>query len=67
LLRGPRRDARRLPASQQVVQASHTERQTTLLVRASEPILDPAWTASAVGLEDLVLAYMAPEAAEVAG
>jgi len=67
LLTGPRRDPRRLPASQQVVQASHTERQTTLLVRTEEPILDPAWIASAVGLEDLVLAYMAPEAAEVAG
>jgi ABC-2 type transport system ATP-binding protein len=67
LLVGPRRDLRRLPASQRVVQASHTERQTTLLVRTDQPILDPAWTESAVGLEDLVLAYMAPEAAEVAG
>ena len=71
LLTGPRRDVRRLPASQRVVQASHTERQTTLLVRTEEPILDPAWTEAAVGLEDLVLAYMAPETApeiaEVAG
>jgi ABC-2 type transport system ATP-binding protein len=67
LLTGPRRDLRRLPAGQLVVQASHTERQTTLLVRTDEPILDPGWTEAAVGLEDLVLAYMAPERAEVAG
>ena len=32
--------------------------QTTLLVRTSGPVLDPAWTVSEVGLEDLVLAYM---------
>jgi len=67
LLIGPRRDPCRLPASQQVVQASHTERQTTLLVRTDQPILDPAWTESAVGLEDLVLAYMAPEVEVVGG
>jgi ABC-2 type transport system ATP-binding protein len=27
-------------------------------VRARGPVLDPAWTISEVGLEDLVLAYM---------
>jgi ABC-2 type transport system ATP-binding protein len=27
-------------------------------VRTSDPVLDPAWTVSEVGLEDLVLAYM---------
>jgi ABC-2 type transport system ATP-binding protein len=32
--------------------------QSTLLVRTSGPVLDPAWTVSEVGLEDLVLAYM---------
>ena len=32
--------------------------QTTLLVRTSGPVFDPAWTVSEVGLEDLVLAYM---------
>jgi len=58
LLSGPRRDPATLPDGQQVISASHTDRQTTLLVRTSDPILDPAWTISGVGLEDLVLAYM---------
>ena len=55
---GPRRDPDTLPAGQQVISASHTDRQTTLLVRTSDPVLDPAWTVSEVDLEDLVLAYM---------
>ena len=42
----------------QVISGSHTDRQSTLLVRADGPVLDPAWTVSEVGLEDLVLAYM---------
>jgi len=58
LLTGPRRDPATLPAGQQVISASHTDRQSTLLVRTSEPVLDPAWTVSEVGLEDLALAYM---------
>jgi ABC-2 type transport system ATP-binding protein len=58
LLSGPRRDPATLPAGQQVISASHTDRQTTLLVRTSDPVLDPAWTVSEIGLEDLVLAYM---------
>jgi ABC-2 type transport system ATP-binding protein len=58
LLSGPRRDPGTLPAGQQVISASHTDRQTTLLVRTSDEVLDPAWTAAEVGLEDLVLAYM---------
>ena len=57
-LTGPRRDLDRLPADQEVIEASHTDRQSTLLVRSDGPILDPAWTVEQVGLEDLVLAYM---------
>jgi len=59
-LSGPRRDPARLPTDQHVVAASHTDRQTTLVVRtdADAPIHDPAWTVSQLGLEDLVLAYM---------
>jgi ABC-2 type transport system ATP-binding protein len=59
LLTGPRRDERSLPGDQAVVRASHTDRQTTLVVRTTEPVLDPAWVVSDIGLEDLVLAYMA--------
>ena len=58
LLSGPRRDEGRLPAGMQVISGSHTDRQSTLLVRASGPVLDPAWTVTEIGLEDLVLAYM---------
>ena len=55
---GPRRDSRGLPADQHVIEESHTDRQTTLLVQTDQPILDPAWTTRSVTLEDLVLAYM---------
>jgi len=58
ILTGPRRDTRSLPRSQHLVQESHTDRQTTLLVRTTEPILDPRWTVADIGLEELVLAYM---------
>ena len=58
LLSGPRRDPGSLPDGMRVISASHTDVQSTLLVRTSGPVLDPAWTVSEVGLEDLVLAYM---------
>lgn len=59
---GPRDTA--LPESQVVIESSHTERQSTLLVRSDGPIVDPLWTVEAVGLEDLVLAYMGQGRAE---
>jgi ABC-2 type transport system ATP-binding protein len=57
-LTGARRDPATLPADQHLVAASHTDRQTTLLVRTEAPIYDPAWTVGQLSLEDLVLAYM---------
>jgi ABC-2 type transport system ATP-binding protein len=57
-LTGARRDPASLPADQHVISASHTDRQTTLLVRTDAPIHDPAWTVGRLNLEDLVLAYM---------
>jgi ABC-2 type transport system ATP-binding protein len=57
-LSGPRRDPASLPSGQQVVTASHTDVQSTLVVRADGPVLDPAWSVSELSLEDLVLAYM---------
>ena len=59
-LSGPRRDPATLPAGQEVIEESHTDKQTSLLVRTSEPVRDPAWAVTAVSLEDLVLAYMNP-------
>ncbi len=41
-----------------VIEESHAGKQITLLVRTSDPVLDPAWTVRPVSLEDLVLAYM---------
>ncbi|QQQ78298.1 ABC transporter ATP-binding protein [Saccharothrix sp. 6-C] len=58
-LTGPRRDVDTLPGDQRVVSARHTDRQTTVLVRTEAPILDPAWDVGELGLEDLVLAYLA--------
>ena len=60
---GPRRVPLTLPAGQEVIEASHTDRQSTVLVRTTEPIHDPAWTVEQVGLEDVVLAYMGQTAA----
>jgi ABC-2 type transport system ATP-binding protein len=60
---GPRRNPLTLPAGQEVIEASHTDRQSTLLVHTTDPIHDPAWTVEQVGLEDVVLAYMGQTAA----
>ncbi len=57
-LTGPRRDHRALPASWDVIEESHAGKQSTLLVRTEEPVLDPAWTVRPITLEDMVLAYM---------
>ena len=65
LLSGTRRDPATLPASQEVISASHTDRQSTILVRSTEPVLDPTWSVSQLDLEDLVLAYMGNTTASV--
>jgi ABC-2 type transport system ATP-binding protein len=57
-LTGPSRDTDTLPADQHVISASHTDRQTTLVIHTDAPIHDPGWTVGQLGLEDLVLAYM---------
>jgi ABC-2 type transport system ATP-binding protein len=62
-LTGARRDPLSLPDDQRVISASHTERQTTVLVRTEGPIHDPAWSVAQLSLEDLVLAYMGQAAA----
>jgi len=57
-LTGPRRDLAALPAGWQVISDSHTDRQSTLLVRSDKPIVNENMTVDQIGLEDLVLAYM---------
>jgi len=58
LLSGPRCDTAQLPPAWQVISASHTDRQSTLLVRSSEPVSDASWSVAEISMEDLVLAYM---------
>jgi ABC-2 type transport system ATP-binding protein len=55
---GPRRDLAQMPAGQDVIEAHHTDRQSTLIVRTTGPVLDPVWMVEQLSLEDLVLAYM---------
>jgi len=55
---GPRREGTKVGGVGVVVQESHTDRQSTLLVRTEGPILDPAWAVQEIGLEELVLAYL---------
>ncbi|GIG67843.1 ABC transporter ATP-binding protein [Phytomonospora endophytica] len=55
---GPRRETDTLPSDQQIISESHTDKQSTYLVRTASPIHDPSWTVSQLSLEDLVLAYM---------
>jgi ABC-2 type transport system ATP-binding protein len=57
-LSGPRRDPGALHAGLEVVEESHTDKQSILLVRTDQPIHDPSWTVKPVSMEDLVLGYM---------
>jgi ABC-2 type transport system ATP-binding protein len=57
-LSGPRRDPGSLPGTLEVITESHTDKQSSLLVRTDRPVLDPSWTVKPVSVEDLVLAYM---------
>jgi ABC-type multidrug transport system ATPase subunit len=61
---GPRERADAIAGVAAVIRASHTDRQSTLLVRLNGPITDPAWTVHDVTLEDLILAYLADGEAE---
>lgn len=57
-LTGPRRTSEATIGGHEIVSESHTERQSTMLVRLSGPFHDPTWDVSDVGLEEMVLAYM---------
>ena len=57
-LAGPRRDPAGLGAGWAVVEQSHTDVQSTLVVRSTAPIDDPSWQVDRLDLEDIVLAYM---------
>ncbi|MGN9779293.1 ABC transporter ATP-binding protein [Micromonospora sp. H33] len=56
---GPRHDGTTIPGVAEIVRASHTDRQSTLLVRTDGPVAHPQWTEHDVALEDVILAYLA--------
>ncbi|MEU8386838.1 ABC transporter ATP-binding protein [Micromonospora sp. NPDC048842] len=55
---GRRRDTTELGVGRALVEQSHTEVQSTLVVRSTAPIVDPSWQVDRLDLEDIVLAYM---------
>ncbi|HEU5199451.1 MAG TPA: ABC transporter ATP-binding protein [Ktedonobacterales bacterium] len=59
---GPRQDETAIASVHTVIEASHTERQTTLLVRTNGPLFDPSWEVQEMSLEDIVLAYLSQQA-----
>ena len=58
LLTGPRTDAATVARVHEVIREEHTERQTTLLVRANGHVYDSRWQLNEVDLEEIVLAYL---------
>ena len=58
LLTGPRSDGASVARAHNVIRESHTERQTTLLVRANGHVYDTCWEQHEVDLEEIVLAYL---------
>jgi ABC-2 type transport system ATP-binding protein len=58
LLTGPRSDPTEVARVHEVIRESHTERQTTLLVRANGHVYDAHWELHEVDLEEIVLAYL---------
>lgn len=62
VLVGPRKDTSALERAHTVVHAVRTPRQARLLVRLNGPVIDPAYEAEDVSLEELVLGYMGADA-----
>jgi ABC-2 type transport system ATP-binding protein len=60
ILMGPRRPLGAIRGVSEIVRERHSGRQLTLLVKTDGPIVDASWTVDQVGLEELLLAYMAP-------
>lgn len=61
LLTGPRRPLGTIRGVREIVRERHSGRQLTLLVVTDGAIADPSWAVDPVSLEELLLAYMAPE------
>jgi ABC-2 type transport system ATP-binding protein len=63
VLVGPRKDTAPIERTHKVVQTATTARQSTLFVHLNGPVIDPAYQAEDVTLEELVLAYMGADEA----
>jgi ABC-2 type transport system ATP-binding protein len=61
---GPRASNEEMKKIGEIVHASSTDRQTTLLVRQNGHLYDPRWDVREVGFEEIVLAYLAQPGAE---
>jgi ABC-2 type transport system ATP-binding protein len=61
LLTGARRPMGTIRGVEEIVRERHSGRQLTLLARVEGPVVDPSWSVEGIGLEELLLAYMAPE------
>jgi ABC-2 type transport system ATP-binding protein len=61
---GPRQNVDAIASAHTVIETSHTERQTTVLVRTNGPLFAPSWEVQEVSLEDIVLAYLSQQATE---
>ena len=62
VLIGPRKDTTAIERDHTLVHAVRTPRQATLLIRLRGPVIDPAYQAADVSLEELVLGYMGQQA-----
>ena len=60
LLTGARRPLGRIRGVSEIVRERAGGRQLTLLARVEGPVVDPSWSVGEIGLEELLLAYMAP-------
>ena len=67
LLTGPRTEAAAVARMHDVIRERHTQRQTTLLVRANGHVYDADWELHEVDLEEIVLAYLGYGASQPLG
>jgi ABC-2 type transport system ATP-binding protein len=61
LLTGARRPLGTIRGVEEIVRERHSGRQLTLLARTNAQVHDPTWSVDEIGLEELLLGYMAPE------
>jgi ABC-2 type transport system ATP-binding protein len=58
LLTGPRTDSETVARVHEIIRESHTERQSTLLVRANGHVYESNWQLHEIDLEEIVLGYL---------